>query len=150
MKGVVGPAYIGVCHTHGSFLITGGNFICSGHGCEKCGYERLKGKYTEKYFEKYPDRKEIKSLLYYIEFSNHEDIFFKIGITIQSLSKRFTNTYGYKIKILKVKELPLYEAFKKERKVLGKYKEYQYIVPNKDFGGRYECFFKDVLTRFDF
>lgn len=90
-------------------------------GCRKCADEKLHGLYSETYFERFPDQKEISGILYYVRFDHECRSFFKVGITKNSLIKRFSSVVnsGFKMTILAKKVTTMYLAFLSEQKILS-------------------------------
>jgi hypothetical protein len=76
-----------ICRNHGEIEQVPDVHIQS--GCRKCADEDLKGKYTKKYFDDYPERKDRTATLYYIKFTYKHEIFYKVGITTTSIKARF-------------------------------------------------------------
>jgi len=85
------------------------------------------GKFCESTFKKYEKFRDLTGILYYIKFEKDSEVFWKIGITTNSLNKRWGNSFkGYKITHLyKSNVLNLYNCFKVEQRILDKYKEYR-------------------------
>ena len=106
-----------------------------GSGCSECAKE-LGGFISEVYFKKYPDRKNIKALLYFIEFKTEEDNFVKIGITTQTIAKRFPR---YKYIVLSYWDKTLYECYQLEKKIKRNFRDKKYI-PVYFKNGASECF----------
>ena len=85
-------------------------------GCRFCADEDLKGKYSKKYFDDYPDRKELNATLYYIKFTYKEEIFYKVGITTTSINGRFgtIDKNIINIDVIKTLSTSLYNAWELE------------------------------------
>lgn len=87
-----------------------------------------------------------KCTLYYIKFIIKDTIYYKIGITTQTLKKRFMADARHINKIIFEKELSSYEAYKQEQEILYKFKNYRVLNGNLLIGsGSTELFIKDVL-----
>ncbi len=82
-------------------------------GCRKCADEHLQGRYTQKYFEQFPERKSYNARLYYIKFSYKKQSFYKVGITTTSISERFSllSKAGIRFDVLGELVTTLYNAF---------------------------------------
>lgn len=123
-----------LCPVHGMFTQNPASHL-QGHGCKYCN---LLGGYDEDYFNTYPEKRHIPALLYVVLLI-YQSTFIKIGITVQSLQERFRDP-TYKLKeILYVEEIPLYQAFQKEQRVLYALNKFRYKV-NKIIDGWTECF----------
>ena len=107
-----------VCPRHGEFSQAPDSHLNS--GCRKCADEELKGRYTDKYFERFPDEKTRNGTLYYIKIETSSEMFFKIGITTTAIRKRFGHLIGLggKLVILATKSYSLFEAYKQEQELL--------------------------------
>jgi hypothetical protein len=82
----------------------------------------------------------INAIVYFIECTGNNELFYKIGITSKSIEKRFENfPYNYIIK--HSINTNLYDAVLIESVLKQKHLEYMYI-PKIYFGGRTECFTK--------
>ena len=108
-----------------------------------------KVKYNENYF-KIDENKNTPAKLYYIKFYNEDIEFWKIGITIREIHKRFDspevffNKYGLNMEIVTIKDKLLYECFKDEQNILKQFKEFRIKIDYNGFKST-ECFSKDVL-----
>ena len=126
-----------VCKDHGVFPQSYANHN-SGQGCPVCAKEfspRLRSG-----FIKSGEYKNYASL-YLINCFNHEENFYKIGITTKELKRRFGGQsqlpYEYEIKYLFVGDPGV--IWDLEKILHRQYKANKYI-PNIEFGGMYECF----------
>ncbi|EJT5937157.1 GIY-YIG nuclease family protein [Clostridium perfringens] len=107
----------------------------SGQGCFKCKIDELvssgilAGDYSFRFFKENPNRKNDKAYLYYFSFSNTN--YFKIGITT-NIRKRMNslkseikrNDFG-DIENLRFIETNLFNAYKKEQKILNHFKKFR-------------------------
>lgn len=59
-------------------------------GCRLCAFEDLKGLYSSQYFEKNPSETNRDAYLYYIQFHSEDEVFYKVGVTVNSVKTRFT------------------------------------------------------------
>ena len=128
-----------ICPVHGEFKKRAYNFL-AGQECQKCTPPHG-GIYNEKYFKKYPERKDRESTLYFIEFIINEVKYLKIGITSSSdVIKEYLNPKykSYSYKVLKEKKLTLYLAYRTEKHILDKFKSISKFPD--DHQGRTECF----------
>ena len=128
------------CPIHGKFKIKN-RYLLEGKGCQKCGRDKLKGRYQTSVYKNrnklHVDTK--NSLFYIVNIYNEEENFFKVGVTTQKISKRFSslNTI-YNYSILYKENLLLTDSIDKEREILKNALKYKYIPKNK-FGGYTEC-----------
>lgn len=111
------------------------------NGCPIC--QEYKG-WSKSQWIKFCENKSIDPMVYVIRFFNNEEEFIKIGITSKdSVVHRCSHIpYSYEV-IKEIKGSPDF-VFDKEKELHRKYKNYRY-VPLKDFGGKYECFDKEIL-----
>tara|TARA_B100000315_G_C14514195_1_gene558417 strand:- start:90 stop:1337 length:1248 start_codon:yes stop_codon:yes gene_type:complete len=86
------------------------------NGCRSCADLDLKGVYSQKYFDDNPEMKTVDATIYYLEITLGKSKFYKVGVTVDRVSTRFSaaNKYGFKFKTLKSKKTKLYEAWKIE------------------------------------
>ena len=80
--------------------------------------------------------------LYKIRMYNEHESFYKIGISYQTIKERFRKMKHYNYEIIEVITSEDGEyIWNLEKELHRKHREYKYI-PNKEFGGMYECFTK--------
>ncbi len=81
-------------------------------GCKQCAVEELGGRYTEKFFELFPERRTLPAHLYYVRIAISEEVFYKVGITVNSVKTRFSAAFkGATIEVLSTLKTTLYRAF---------------------------------------
>lgn len=126
------------CRTHGWFEQVG-HYHISGSNCpqcmfDKCGWGRSK-------FIKNCERGGGYGILYAIQCFNNKEVFFKIGVTSQTIEQRFSGTAAmpYDYKVLYKIEGRAEVIFDMERALLRALKDNDYL-PEIYFGGRTECF----------
>ena len=86
------------------------------------------------------------AILYYIKIEKENNIFYKIGITNRTVSKRFSGEMKY-ITIIKTTNYNKgIEAYNDEKILLEKYREYKYCGVPVIKSGNTELFTKDVLN----
>jgi hypothetical protein len=121
-----------LCKKHGLFSVSLDHHL-RGVGCKKCADESKTGGYNLNWFETDPNRKELPGVLYIIEVYNDSERFVKIGITKNSVSKRYKNTPFKKYQYTIVHQFydSLYECFLKEEKIKSSFKNYLYTPKNK-------------------
>ena len=120
-----------ICRTHGEFLQTPESHLRSEIACPKCsvsgGFKQNK-----------------PGILYYLSIDNGTA--YKIGITNNSVERRFATSDLDKIKVLKIWEYPIGEdAYNTEQRILKEYKQYKYIGSPLLTSGNTELFSIDVL-----
>jgi hypothetical protein len=130
------------CPQHGLFKQTPNNHLNGGYGCPKCGHTRKDGRYNARYFEKFPERKAWSAIFYIIKFSNENEIFIKVGITIQdTINHRFRMSIydGYKLDVLVEWNSTLYECWTLENLILNQFKTRKhYFDVDRKWYGKYE------------
>jgi hypothetical protein len=106
------------CPIHGDFDQIPGTHISA--GCRKCADAELKGRYTETYFERYPDEGSRPATLYYVKINALGETFYKVGITVTTVSARFANLKGIgaEVSVLATQKIKLREAFDREQVLL--------------------------------
>ncbi len=129
-----------ICKKHGEFGQTPSNHLYNKSGCPMCADHT---KYSYKYFERYPQNKTLKGILYIAEISNNDEKFIKIGITKH---KNFYKRYEqegyidkYDVKLIDKFSMCLFEAYNLEQQILEEYKPHKYS-PKHNFSGKTECF----------
>ena len=131
-----------ICSIHGIFKQTPNDHL-NGYGCRECGYLKNSQLGLE-YLISNPEIAKLKSKLYFLEFSNINELFYKVGTTTREIYQRFSGNC-YNIKNVDVIELPLIEAKKKEIEFINNFKEYKYS-PLIKFPGHTECFKKEIYN----
>lgn len=127
-----------LCATHGMFKQTPTKHL-SGTGCPECGRAKLRGHYTETYFEKYPEEKTCEGWVYVVVMNDGGVLYVKLGITKQRDVRKRLHQYNNVVNVSSVvKKENLYEAFKIEQQTLKLLSEFKY-VPIQKFGGHTEC-----------
>ena len=120
------------CPIHGDFEIHAHVHHQSKHGCYKCSRESHPGKYSTRFFEKNPDKKEIDGIFYIIDLGTH----LKIGISKNSFKSRHGDRTPKQIV-----RTTLNTAFLIENELKQKLHG-QYI--DETISGKTECFTKSV------
>jgi hypothetical protein len=120
------------CPTHGEFWQQPLHHQ-RGHGCPKCGYYSAykKDRWIEKSNEKNPK-------LYILELSKDDEVFYKIGITGDTLEKRFSGRLPYEYEVVAIVKNEASIIWELEKELLRLTKEYKY-TPSIDFEGMTEC-----------
>lgn len=111
-----------------------------GHGCTSCAFENKIGGYTRTDFIKNANGRRCST--YFIRCWNDEEEFYKIGITMRTIKKRFAEkkTMPYNWEVLSKKQS--FDAglvYDTEKFLLREYKEHSYR-PSIEFHGISECF----------
>lgn len=87
----------------------------------------------------------LNHFLYYIKFCINGEIFYKIGITKNTIEARFLSDKRYIEKIIFYKEMSYEEAYREEKLILNKFSEYRNKKIVLHNGGNTELFRTDVL-----
>lgn len=108
-----------ICPSHHIFWQKADNHL--NKECRKCADEKLNGLYTKTFFERFPQKKAVSAILYYIKIKHKKHIFYKVGITKNSIKKRFGKvaTSAFNITPLAILDTTLYEAFLAEQALLS-------------------------------
>ena len=132
-----------VCPIHNHIFIQSCANHLSGNECrfcanEKSGWTLTNWLYSDaKYFDSYK--------LYKIEMWNKEENFYKIGITRNTIKRRFNCNLPYKYKVIDVIESDDGKyIWNLEKKLHRDLKEFRY-KPLHSFGGETECFSKILI-----
>jgi hypothetical protein len=124
------------CSIHGEFEQIPKNHKRGG-GCPKCVEHGCS--YSLDYFKKNPEYKAIPGRVYVVKLFKGNETFIKIGMTKHSIRRRFAgNTVPYNLQVITELELPLYDAFRLEQRMLSHFGDRQYY-PEEYFGGWTEC-----------
>lgn len=127
------------CDEHGTFLQSYANHFHNKQGCPVCAKEfspRLRSGFIRS-----SESKGGYASLYLINCFDEFENFFKIGITTKPLNRRFAGSeampYQYNCKHLLIGDAEF--IWDLENTLHAEYRDTKYI-PQKEFGGRYECF----------
>lgn len=145
IKGII------ICHEkdvndqeHGQFQQDAVHHLV-GKGCPKCAKEKS-GLYSLQFFKKFPNIKNNPGKLYLIKFIDENQTFYKIGMTKNTIQKRFeVATQFYKIEELLVFENTLFNVFNIEQKMLKEIRKTQASPKNTILknNGESECFYAE-------
>lgn len=129
------------CNIHGPFEQVASSHL-RGDGCKLCNRSGGKGVYSNNYFIKWPEEKQKNSILYIIKMQYENDVWYKVGITISTVSERYSKQIYKQMQIDTVKQiqLPLFDAFTAEQQILKDLKQYKFKHDLK-FCGHTECFY---------
>lgn len=120
------------------------NVLNAKSGCNICG---CLGLVTMKYFSRNPHKKTVSGYVYLVEGEYKGTRFLKIGITEHGIEQRFKQYKKYNITPIYAKQMPLYDAFVIEQKVLQNNLKSLYR-PSETFDGKTECFvYSDELKQ---
>lgn len=133
------------CSKHGDFLQSPHNHS-NGQQCPACSREEAwihNSYYNVTNAEK--NKTEwlaIPCNLYVIKMAAQDEVFYKIGITSQDISRRFReHDTTYEVNVLELIESNRFDAIILENKLRDLHKEYKY-KPKQFFKGHTECFIK--------
>jgi len=131
------------CKTHGHFEQTPNNHI-RGQGCPLCG------EINRQLVNKDPNT---ACIVYYLKLKHNHLIFYKVGITTNSIKQRFRSLNADKVQLLEHSEFKttLMKALLIERQILIDFCDEQLLTTKilVKTGGGTECFCDDVLGNND-
>jgi len=135
------------CPIHGPFFQTPGSHIKQ--GCRKCADEELAGLYNEKFFALKPELKNSHALVYCLKLTHKKETFFKFGITVNDLKRRFGMALAKKIdiEVLAICETNLYSAWQYEVQLLNNSKHLKYLVKDKIFARAARISSSELLSK---
>lgn len=142
-----------ICPAHGIFEQRPHGHLQT-RGCKECGNESKFNFQRSAYIEHCDKVSKGLSNLYVILCRNNEEAFYKIGITLHSVEKRYKGVMPYKYKKVKLIRGNASFVWDLEKRLHGMLKEYA-CKPQIKFAGDTECFSqltKDVeklLDNFD-
>ena len=129
-----------ICKEHGVFKQTPHSHK-GGNGCSDCANENKdtysRGKYIS-LCKRYSDG---KSSLYLIQMKGNGEVFYKIGITKETIKERFRKVKGYSVKPIYVVRGDAGYIWDLEKRIHSLLKRHRYH-PEIIFGGHTECFNK--------
>lgn len=129
------------CSKHGSFEQTPKNHLKNTFGCQICGAEASNGFGKQAYIDVCNGR---ESELYLVKIYNEAEVFYKVGITVEGVKKRFKNrkrVIGYKFDVIKSLKKDAEYIWNLEQEIHKEFRNtiYKYIPLNK-FQGHTECY----------
>lgn len=133
-----------ICPQHGDFYQRPSDHL-SGHGCVNCGKSQ-RGRWTVTDWKNLAEGSDNfdSYKLYIIKCSDANETFVKVGKTFRVLDLR-VGTIPYNVELFKTMEHECpYEISRLEKEMHTKFSKHQYI-PQKTFGGMYECFSDKIL-----
>jgi hypothetical protein len=113
-------------------------------GCQRCGYF-MSGIGRIEDIIKDSNKSNIKTNLYFVEMSSEDELFYKVGITMQKIKHRFRGTDFYKCRLIAFVEMGLLDARNEEVKFQENFSQYKYN-PKVYFQGHTECFNSDIFN----
>ena len=135
-----------LCKLHGIFSQRPANHISLSHGCPICSIDKSGANITIAKLKANHQLAQQKAKLYLVSFENENESFYKIGITMDNIKKRFAGISQYQIKIMNIKETTLLQAMIEEKEVLKFFYKFKY-VPKIRFNGWTECFNKEFYNK---
>lgn len=129
------------CQEHGPFEQLAGNHL-RGDGCKLCNASGGKGVYSPSYFEKWPEECIKPAILYVLQMSYNSNTWIKVGITVSTITDRFSKQIYKEMDITCMKQLSmnLHDAFIKEQQIITDLQQYKFSH-NLKFCGHTECFY---------
>lgn len=130
-----------ICPVHGDFEVAPHHHT-AGIKCRQCSPGSTFGIFSTENADAHKEEWEsIKATLYFLEITDGEDVFYKVGVTtkedIQKRLKEFPSIL--KLKVLLTDESNLYKLSYTEKSILSDFKSFKY-KPKKSFRGKEECF----------
>ena len=125
------------CPYHGTFKQVAKDHL-KGCGCKKCSDEKTSA-YNLEWIKNNPEQKDNYGVLYLIEMYNNYESFLKIGVTKNTVDKRYKNLNEYSYQVISKIDTTLEEAILLEDQI----KNDSNLVkkwPKEWFGGFTECF----------
>jgi len=122
-----------ICKDHGKFFVTADHHI-RGIGCKKCADQNKVGGYNEIWFNFDPTRKDIPGVLYVLEMYSDTENFLKVGITKNSVKKRYAGS-KFKYNVLTLWYSSLYNCYQQEA-----------LLKQEFYNQRYKNAYKTYIT----
>lgn len=132
-----------ICPEHGSFYVYPTNHL-KGCDCQKCGYNKISGGYFNKFFQKFPEKKNDLAIIYFYKFERSDGTYFyKLGISTKIKYRYSDKQYkSFKISIIWEETMTLFQAWNYENILTKLWKKYHYTPPEV-FNGKTECYSKE-------
>lgn len=132
-----------ICKNHGIFEQSIDTHINQKSGCSTCA--NMNNGYSRSNFINLS--KNNKAVFYIIKCWNEEEEFYKIGITTNSIIRRYSakKQMPYQFKIIDTIIDEPYKIYNLEKELLKKYKKFKY-KPKIKFNGYNECFKFNVIN----
>lgn len=139
-----------LCHKHGAFWQRPHGHLQT-RGCEKCGDESKFNFRRQAYVDHCNKVSKGLASLYVIKCSDNKESFYKVGVTLHSVERRFKNVMPYSYEeVISIKDRADF-IWDLESQLHRLLKRYAYR-PQVSFGGETECFSKmpkSVLKKID-
>lgn len=140
------------CQIH-DFFTTTPDLLLNG-GCRKCADEGLLGLYSEKFFEKHPEKKHEQGEIYYLKLSIGNLAFYKVGITKNQTKSRHSmlnSCNELKWQVMVTGRSSMYKVWSLEQKIQMEHGDFFRLdIPLSDFEirrirlGPSECFREEL------
>lgn len=128
------------------FKMTPYRHLYLGKGCKYCNHQTV---YTKDFYLA-RDLTDFSCKLYLLKFTSKDSLetFVKIGLTKQSISKRFKGKeyQNYIIETIDLVSGMFFDLVDKESKIINKYSSFKYI-PKQKFKGYSECFSLKLIEK---
>lgn len=136
-----------ICRVHGEFLAIPSQHL-NGVDCAKCAISKLPGGLFDKYFDRFPDKVNQESILYFVKFTDKTSnfTFFKLGVTTQDIERRFAGPAysGFDIETIWESKGPLKLVHALEIALKRIYSKIRINVEYIKFHGYTECFSEQI------
>lgn len=129
------------CPIHGIFSQRPADHV-NGAGCPECSLF-TRGRYSEKFFETFPDQCSSPAILYLVTVS---DEFCKIGVSKNTVAQRFGNK---RVEVVDQLYTTLKQAYDQEQLILAKLASHRFRavgLTSRQFAGWTECFPLSLLS----
>jgi len=127
------------CSDHGEFIQSASTHMHGGI-CPKCMYKMNLG-YSNIFFAKYPYKKVQPCIVYLVRLTSGHEEFYKIGITVRDVVRRFRVQNKYTVEQLCTIPTTLYWAVVLEQDLLDLVMiDSQKYIPRQQLSGKHECF----------
>jgi hypothetical protein len=126
-----------ICPIHGEFK-QNPSLHLYGCGCKNCANDGLLGLYSLDFFDTNHELKSEIILIYLVKMCNENEDFYKIGLTKNTLSERFSSKKTYNHKEIFSKRVNFYQGFLLEQSIIQS-PQYPSYLPKHKFGGYNEC-----------
>lgn len=127
-----------ICNTCNiDFKMTPYRHLFLGKGCSNC---RNNSVYTKDYYLSH-NKPDFECYLYLVKFTSDKESFLKVGITKQTLEKRFKGSgyHDYNIEEILYKKGMFFNIFEIESNIKNSFSSFKY-KPQVSFKGHTECF----------
>lgn len=134
------------CPIHGNFMQSPTDHL-AGSGCSDCG--KLLTSWSRSDYKKICENHKNKSKVYLIRLSSNNELFYKVGITVLNVKKRFSKACPYKIECISEIEMDSMDAWDSEKMLIRSVARKKY-TPFFRLDGWTECFSEPTTEVLEF